>query len=435
MDHAAGAEQALHRGGHGDDIAVAVDDDEVGGAAGLLRGVGGAGAGAAGFAGRRRRTGRRGRDQGRPGLQVGRVQKALHRDVHEVRVAEIAVAVGVHQPAGLGEEVPALHRLRAVGGDVGVGEDAQAHQHGRAARGRRRDADHIDPVGPADRLGDLGPVGLEVGQGQGSRQGPLRGPLHDGLGDLALQQGGGALGGDLAQGGGVGGVLEDVAGLDELAVRPGEIGDGVGLPGLGRAGGGQGGEARADRKALVGKGLGLGEEVLPGEAPVGLLGHVQHGHGAGHARGPAAGHRVDEGQGLAVGPQEHGRRGALRRGLAAVVGGHLAGLRVVVGHEGPAADAGALRLHQAQGRLHGHRRIHRRAAAPQDRDPRLHRQGVGGGDHAGLLRLRRRGGRRRLRLTGYGRQGQGQDGGGKEGGLQQGEGAHGGLTTREPPDL
>ena len=387
MDHPAGAEKAFHRSGHGDDVAVAVDDDEVGGAAGLLGGVGGTGSGSAGLAGRRRRTGDLCRDQGRPGLEVGGVQKALHRHVHEVRIAEIAVAVGVHQPAGLGEEVPALHRLRTVGGDVGVGKDAQPHQHRRSARGRWRHADHIDLVGPADRLGDLGLVGLQVGERQGSRQVALGRAPHDGLGDLALQQGGRPLGGDLAQGGGIGRVLQDVAGLDQLAIWLGEIGHGVGLLGLGRAGGGQGGQSRGDGKTLVGQGFSLGEEVLPGQAPVGLLGHVQHGHGAGHAGGPSAGHGGDEGQGLAVRAQEHVGRGAHGRGLTAVVGGDLSGLRIVVGHEGPTADARALWLHQAQGRLHRYRRVHRRAAAPQDRDARLHRQGMGGGDHAGLLDL------------------------------------------------
>ena len=436
MDHPARAEHALHRGGHGDHVSVAIDDDEVGGAAGLLGGVRRAEASPARLSGRGRRAGDLRRDQGRPGLEIGRIQKALHRHVDKVRVAEIAVAVGVHQPAGLGEEVPALHRVRAMGSDVGVGQDAQTHQHGRPARGRRRHADHIDPVGPADRLGDLRLISLQVGQRQGARQVPLGGAPHDGLGNLALQQGGGTLGGNLAQGGGVGRVLEDVAGLDQLAVRLGEIGHGVGLAPPGGGPGGQGGQARGDGKALVGQGLSLGEEVLPGQASVGLLGHIQHGHGPGHAGGPAAGHGVDKGQGLSVGAQKHVGRGAGRGRLAAIVDGHLAGLGVVIGDEGPAAEARALRLHQAQGRLHRHGGVHRRAAAPQHRDARLHRQGMGGGDHAGLLDLGGRSRRRRLPRQGRAcRQGQGQDGGGNEGGLQKGNSAHGGLTTQEPVDL
>ena len=48
VDHPAVAEDALHRGGHGDHVAGGVDDDEVGGAAGLDGAVGARGRAAPG---------------------------------------------------------------------------------------------------------------------------------------------------------------------------------------------------------------------------------------------------------------------------------------------------------------------------------------------------------------------------------------------------
>ena len=56
------------------------------------------------------------------------------------------------------------------------------------------------------------------------------------------------------------------------------------------------------------------------------------------------------------------------------------GFGVVIEHEGAAAEARALRLHQAQHRLHRYRRIHRAATGPQHREARLGCQRIGGND-------------------------------------------------------
>jgi hypothetical protein len=94
-----------------------------------------------------------------------------------------------------------------------------------------------------------------------------------------------------------------------------------------------------------------------------------------------------EAEGLAVGVQEHLRRRAHRRDLAAVVGGHDAGLGVVVQHEGAAAEAGALRLHQTQHGLHGHRGVDCGAARAQDLHAGRGGERMGGRDQAGAGRL------------------------------------------------
>ena len=98
-----------------------VDDDQVGGAAGLLGAVG------------RRAPARRAacpRAGGRAGVvadqlgalgDVGRVAAGPSTGTgDEVGIADVAVAVGVHQPAGLGEQVPGHRVGRAARGDVGA---------------------------------------------------------------------------------------------------------------------------------------------------------------------------------------------------------------------------------------------------------------------------------------------------------------------------
>ena len=71
------------------------------------------------------------------------------------------------------------------------------------------------------------------------------------------------------------------------------------------------------------------------------------------------------------------------------------GAGVVVDHEGAAAETGALRLDQAQHRLHRDRRIDGRAALAQHLDARRHRQRIGRRHHGmgfgrGLVDRRRR---------------------------------------------
>ena len=59
-------------------------------------------------------------------FQVAGIQQTLNWDIDKVGVAEITITVGVHQTAGLRKQIPALHRLRSMGGNVGVFENAKA---------------------------------------------------------------------------------------------------------------------------------------------------------------------------------------------------------------------------------------------------------------------------------------------------------------------
>ena len=126
-----------------------------------------------------------GRDQLGAGVEVVGRQQALHRHVHEVRVAVVAVAVGVHQPARLAEQVPALGVVPVLV-DVGALQDAQALQHRRPAGRRGRRADGVFAVGAADGGRGLGLVARQVLQRHGAGVGALhaawrRSPRRSGL--------------------------------------------------------------------------------------------------------------------------------------------------------------------------------------------------------------------------------------------------------------
>ena len=100
---------------------------------------------------------------------------------------------------------------------------------------------------------------------------------------------------------------------------------------------------------------------------------------------------VVERQRLAVGVEEHAGGRLRGRDLAAVVDRHLAGPRVVIIHEGAAAEARALRLDQRQHRLDRDRRVDRAAAALQHLEAGLRRERIGGDDER-LGAVRDRGG-------------------------------------------
>ena len=112
----------------------------------------------------------------------------------------------------------------------------------------------------------------------------------------------------------------------------------------------------------------------------------QHGQEAGNADRDAGGHGFAVPEGLAVGRKEHGRTGARRRRLAAIVDGDGVAGAVVVQQEAAAADARGVRLDHTQHHLHGDRRIDGGAAATQNLESGLDRQRMGGRHH----RLRRR---------------------------------------------
>jgi hypothetical protein len=89
-----------------------------------------------------RRRARRGPDQRRTLRDIGGVEQPLDRHLHEGRIGDIAVAVGVHQAARLGEQEPGLRIGGAARRDVGALEHLQQLQRRRrrstAAAARRR---------------------------------------------------------------------------------------------------------------------------------------------------------------------------------------------------------------------------------------------------------------------------------------------------------
>jgi len=120
-----------------------------------------------------------------------------------------------------------------------------------------------------------------------------------------------------------------------------------------------------------------------------LVRRRQHGQHAGRAGRQAAHDGVAHRQRLAVGLQEHLRRGRGGRGLAAVVGLHLT--TIPVQQEGTAGDAAGLRFHQAQHRLHGDGGIDGGTASAQRLQAGLCGQRVGSGDGETLGRRGERG--------------------------------------------
>ena len=151
-------------------------------------------------------------------------------------------------------------------------------------------------------------------------------------------------------------------------------------------------EARRDGKALLGQPDRRLEQPRPGKATVLLVQGFEEPHGSGNADARAAG----DGLGTleqdpvceeAVGP------GGGRSRLASVIGPQLCTGRIPVQRERAATDARGLRLDQVQDQLHADSGVGCAAACPQQLQPRLHRQGIGGGDHVG----RGGGGRRRRR--------------------------------------
>jgi hypothetical protein len=126
-----------------------------------------------------------------------------------------------------------------------------------------------------------------------------------------------------------------------------------------------------------------------------IVREFQHRHQQRRADGTAAGLPVVEIHGLAMLVEEHVGAGAGGRGFAALVATDGFALCIVVDQKAAAADAGGLRLHQAQHKFRGDGGVHRRAALAQHRQRRIDRARIGGSRHRfaarrGRWRLRRR---------------------------------------------
>ncbi len=224
-------------------------------------------------------------------------------------------------------------------------------------------------------------IGLQVVDGQ-HRPGVASDARDDVLGDRALQQRAGAVGGQGPKRRRVGGVLQDVASLVPPAVGLGEIGLDVRRAGLWQGELGLRLQPRADGETIGGQGLGPGEQGLPGQAAVLFVRQAQHGDGPRRTGGTAAQDGVEEGHRPPVRTKEELRVGRRRSRLAAVVGGQLAGLAVEVEQEAAAAEARTLRLDQAEHGLHRHGRVDGVSAAGEHLAASLRGQGIGRHHHA-----------------------------------------------------
>ena len=143
-----------------------------------------------------------------------------------------------------------------------------------------------------------------------------------------------------------------------------------------------------EREAVFGDADGGGSEIRPRQQAVLVVRVLQHRHQQRCADGEAAHLGVEEVERFAGGVEEHAGRRARGRTLAAVEAGDGLAGRIVEKHEGAAADAGRLRLHQTQHEFRGDRRIHRVAAPAHDFQRGVRGAGIGGCGH-GFARWRR----------------------------------------------
>ena len=282
---------------------------------------------------------REARCQGRAGRRIVWIQQPLHRHAHKGRIGDIAVTVGVHQALQLGEGGPGLGAVRTQGDvrrPLGHGQQLQ-HRH--SAGRRRRDADHIDPVGPAkgpslDRL-----IGGNVRDRQGAGARLLRHRGGDLARDPATIEDLGPACRQLGHGPGIGRILQHITRGIALAVSAGEIGTGPARPRLPPRRSDETGQPRADHKAVTRQPLRIAEQGAPGQAAMRRLGHGQHGYGPGRAGRTAAQDRVADPERPAVLEEQFGRRGR-GGGFAAVIACDLTRPGVEHHHEGTAAEAG-----------------------------------------------------------------------------------------------
>jgi hypothetical protein len=119
---------------------------------------------------------------------------------------------------------------------------------------------------------------------------------------------------------------------------------------------------------------------------MGAMRRFQHGQYTWHANGPPTGHGFQEGHGPAIAQEKCWRCGS-GRGFPPIPGLHPAIGGAAVHDEGATTNAGGLRFHQGQHRLHRHGGIQRTAAIPQHTKPRFDCQRMASRDHMALRGL------------------------------------------------
>ena len=122
------------------------------------------------------------------------------------------------------------------------------------------------------------------------------------------------------------------------------------------------------------------KQFLPWQRAVARMCAAQHRDRARHAGRAAGEHGIPIRKRRAILAEEHAGRRSLRCGLAAVEGGDLVRRRVVEEEKCTAADAGALRLYEAEHGLDGDGGIDCRASCREDLEAGIDRVRVGRGD-------------------------------------------------------
>ena len=189
-------------------------------------------------------------DEGAALIEIGFVEQAGDRGRHEIRIGEVACAVGEGEALGLDDAMHGLDGER-VAAEIERLDQRKHLADGHRAGGRRGGAAHVEAaIKNADRLAQLGAVVRKILRRERAR--PARIALHGGgdvAGDAALIEGGGTVSGDRLEGGGEGWVVQRVAFRPRAPGRIEEIGAR------------RGGEARR-----IGLGEKLGEAGRDGES-------------------------------------------------------------------------------------------------------------------------------------------------------------------------
>ncbi len=318
------------------------------------------------------------------------VQQVLDRVLHEVRVAEVAVAVDVRVAHGFDLVVQALGRVIAEVGHRVAFEDVHDFADDHPARARWWCGHHVvATVVTLDGRQFAGLVFVQVGLGDDAFA-RLAG-IHNRLGYPAFVKAIGALGGDFPQGfrqvflhqllahqHRLASVQEDAA---QVFVFLEFVSSGVQQVDI----------ALLQGKTVFGQLDRRGDDLGALEGAVFAQRQFHARHSAGNAdRQVALGAEVRDH--VAVLVQVHvGGRG--QRGFFAEVEEGLAAVGQLHGHEPTPAEVAGCRVHHGQGVAHRHRRIHGVAAGLEHIHAHMGRQMLGGDHHAIFASHRGLGGR------------------------------------------
>ena len=178
-----------------------------------------------------------------------------------------------------------------------------------------------------------------------------------------------------------------MAGRQRQAIRGEEIGGrGRIAPEQQRISGDFAVEAGADRKAFFSEANGGFHQPCPGQPAMGAMRRFQHGQCARYTNSAPTRHGFKEGHGPAI-TQQKARRCGSRRDFPPIPGLDPAIGSAAEHDEGTTPNAGGLRFHQCQHRLHRHRGIKSGTAIPQHAKPGFDCQRMASRDHMALRGL------------------------------------------------